>query len=57
MGVGDVVFVLGCFRCMFKVFHQDVAYVAMTIYVRCSLCFKCFGCFRRMFQVFHLDVA
>jgi hypothetical protein len=35
---------------MFKVFHLDVAYIAMAIHV-------CFECFRFMLQVFHLNVA
>jgi hypothetical protein len=31
-----------CFIWMLHVFHLDVAYVALTIYVCCSVCFKCF---------------
>jgi hypothetical protein len=44
--VSDVMFVLGCFRCMLKVFHQDVAYVAMAIYIRCKPMFQVFQVFQ-----------
>jgi hypothetical protein len=53
--------VFKCFRRMFRVFHLDVVYVAMTIYVYCKRMFHiisiCFKCFKRMFQVFYLDVT
>jgi hypothetical protein len=39
--------VSGVFRCMFQVFHLDVAYVAIAIYACCKR--KCFECFKCMF--------
>jgi hypothetical protein len=37
--------------------RSDVAYIAMTIHVRCKCIFKCFSCFKRMLQAFYLYVA
>jgi hypothetical protein len=49
-----------CFRCfiwMLYVFHLDIAYVAVAIYVHCKCMFQMFTYFRCTLQVFYLDVA
>jgi hypothetical protein len=43
------------FKCMFQVFHLDVAYVSMHVYFKRM--FFYLRCFRLMLQVFHLNVA
>jgi hypothetical protein len=53
-----------CFRCMFQLFHADVAYFVMVVHLCCKCLSSMFHlffvhvyckCFRRISRVFHLS--